>query len=212
MIKTFVFNHYGVNCYLLVDGETKRCAVVDPAAETPSEDETLFRYIEANGLKVVLILLTHAHIDHIAGLMQCARHYGAVVALHADGKEWLRRATDYGAMMGFDVDEIKGIELREIVDGEWLEVGAMKVECRLVPGHCPGSMCYVVPSEKAVLTGDALFHMSIGRTDLPGGDYSLLVETLKEKVLTLPDDFRVLPGHGMASQVGKERKYNPFLR
>ena len=80
-----------------------------------------------------------------------------------------------------------------------------------MPGHCPGSICFVVPSEKAVITGDALFHFSIGRTDLPGGDYPTLIEKLKTRVLTLPDDYRVLPGHGIASQIGKEKKYNSFL-
>jgi glyoxylase-like metal-dependent hydrolase (beta-lactamase superfamily II) len=85
------------------------------------------------------------------------------------------------------------------------------IECRYVPGHCPGSMCFVLPQEKAVLTGDALFHFSIGRTDLPGGDYPTLIEKLKTRILTLPDDYRVLPGHGIPSQIGKEKKYNSFL-
>ena len=80
-----------------------------------------------------------------------------------------------------------------------------------MPGHCPGSVCFVVPSEKAVLTGDALFHFSIGRTDLPGGDYPTLIDYLKRRILTLPDDYTILPGHGIASQIGKERKYNSFL-
>ena len=85
------------------------------------------------------------------------------------------------------------------------------MECRYVPGHCPGSICFVLPQEKAVITGDALFHFSIGRTDLPGGDYPTLIEKLKTRILTLPDDYSVLPGHGIASQIGKERKYNSFL-
>ena len=113
--------------------------------------------------------------------------------------------------MGFAVDNMGDLEVQTVEDGEILHVGDTEVECRYVPGHCPGSICFVLPQEKAVITGDALFHFSIGRTDLPGGDYPTLIEKLKTRILTLPDDYSVLPGHGIASQIGKERKYNSFL-
>ena len=100
---------------------------------------------------------------------------------------------------------------KEINDNDLLHIGQLEVECRYVPGHCPGSICYVIPADKAVITGDALFHFSIGRTDLPGGDYPTLIEKINRRIMTLPDDYSVLPGHGIASQIGKERKYNSFL-
>ena len=211
MIKQFTFNHFEVNSYLIVDETARQCAIVDPACEASFEDAQLAQYIEGEGLRVSHILLTHAHVDHIAGLRQCCEHYKLPVTMHAEGRHLLRQAEAYGSVMGFAVDNMGDLEVQEIADGEVLHVGTIDVECRYVPGHCPGSMCFVLPQEKAVLTGDALFHFSIGRTDLPGGDYPTLIEKLKTRILTLPDDYRVLPGHGIPSQIGKERKYNSFL-
>ncbi len=211
MIKQFTFNHFEVNTYLTIDEATKQCAIVDPACEASFEDAQLTQYIEQEGLQVTHILLTHAHVDHIAGLRQCCEHYKLPVTMHAEGRKLLRQAEAYGSMMGFAVDNMSDLDVVEINDNEVLKVGNMEVECRYVPGHCPGSMCFVLPADKAVITGDALFHFSIGRTDLPGGDYPTLIEKLKTRILTLPDDYAVLPGHGIASQIGKEKKYNSFL-
>ena len=214
MIKQFTFNHFEVNTYVVVDEQTKQCAIVDPACEASFEDSQLFVFVETfheTSLQVTHILLTHAHVDHIAGLRQVCEHYKLPVTMHAEGRHLLRQAEAYGSVMGFAVDNMGDLEVAEIADGEIIHVGSIDIECRYVPGHCPGSMCYVVPTDKAVITGDALFHFSIGRTDLPGGDYPTLIEKLKSRVLTLPDDYRVLPGHGIASQIGKEKKYNSFL-
>ena len=211
MIKQFTFNHFEVNCYLVVDTVSRQCAIVDPAPEASFEDVQLTQYIEEQGLTVTHILLTHAHVDHIAGLRQCCEHYHLPVSMHAEGRKLLRQAEAWGSMMGFAVDNMGDLEVVELGDGDVLKVGGIEVECRYVPGHCPGSLCFVLPIEKAVITGDALFHLSIGRTDLPGGDYPTLIEKLKTRILTLPDDYSVLPGHGIASQIGKEKKYNSFL-
>ena len=217
MIKQFTFNHFEVNSYLIVDdhvpadGGKRQCAIVDPACEASFEDAQLTQYIDAENLNVTHILLTHAHVDHIAGLRQACTRYSLPVSMHPDGSKLLRQAEAWGSMMGFAVDNMGDLEQVEINDGDTITIGSTTVECRLVPGHCPGSLCFVVASEKAVLTGDALFHFSIGRTDLPGGDYPTLIDHLKRRILTLPDDYRVLPGHGIASQIGKEKKYNSFL-
>ena len=211
MIKQFTFNHFEVNTYVIVDGATKRCAIVDPACEASFEDSQLMQFVEVEGLTPVMVLLTHAHVDHIAGLRQVCEHYHLPVTMHKEGVKLLNQAEAYGNIMGFAVDNMGDLEVQEINDNDTLRVGEAAIECRYVPGHCPGSMCYVVSADKAVITGDALFHFSIGRTDLPGGDYPTLIEKLKTRVLTLPDDYRVLPGHGIPSQIGKERKYNSFL-
>ena len=212
MIKQFTFNHFEVNTYVIVDEGTKHCAIVDPACEASFEDAQLTQYIEQEQLQVTHILLTHAHVDHIAGLRQVCEHYKLPVTMHPEGRKLLKQAEVYGSLMGFAVDNMDDLEVVEIEDNQVLKIGNIEVECRYVPGHCPGSMCFVVPSEKAVITGDALFHFSIGRTDLPGGDYPTLIDYLKRRILTLPDDYRVLPGHGIASQIDKERKYNSFLQ
>ena len=211
MIRQFTFNHFEVNCYVISDEQTKQCAIVDPACEASFEDSQLTQYIETEGLTPVMILLTHAHVDHIAGLRQVCEHYKLPISMHKEGRKLLNQAEAYGGIMGFAVDNMGDLEVVEINDDEILRVGETAVECRYVPGHCPGSMCYVVAADRVVITGDALFHFSIGRTDLPGGDYPTLIDYLKRRVLTLPDDYRVLPGHGIASQIGKEKKYNSFL-
>ncbi|MBR4505335.1 MAG: MBL fold metallo-hydrolase, partial [Bacteroidales bacterium] len=205
------------NTYIIVDdrvptaGEKRQCAIVDPACEASFEDVQLTQYIEQEQLQVTHILLTHAHVDHIAGLRQVCEHWNLPVTMHAEGRKLLKQAEAYGSIMGFAVDNMGDLKVQEIDDNDTIHIGNTEVECRYVPGHCPGSMCFVLHGEKTVITGDALFHFSIGRTDLPGGDYPTLIEKLKTRVLTLPDDYRVLPGHGIASQIGKERKYNSFL-
>ena len=211
MIKQFTFNHFEVNTYLIVDEATKQCAIVDPACEASYEDSQLVEYIETSSLQPTMILLTHAHVDHIAGLRQVCEHWQLPVTMHKDGRKLLHQAEAYGSVMGFAVDNMNDLKVQEINDNDILQLGETAIECRHVPGHCPGSICFVLPNDKAVITGDALFHFSIGRTDLPGGDYPTLIDHIKRRLLTLPDDYRVLPGHGIASQIGKEKKYNAFL-
>ena len=210
-VKQFVFNHFQTNCYVLWDEVSKECAIVDPCSEARYEDEHLAQFIEENKLKVVRIMLTHAHIDHIAGLREACNHYGLPVTLHRDGVKLLKQAEAYGAMMGFDVKAMDDLPCEMIEDNETLKIGDAEIECRYVPGHCPGSMAYVLKEEQMVLTGDALFCGSIGRTDLPGGNYAMLIEKIRTRIMTLPDEYQVLPGHGELSSIGEERRYNGFL-
>ena len=211
MIKQFTFNHFGTNCYLAWDEESKQCAIVDPGMEATYEDAQLSQYIINHGLTPTHLLLTHAHVDHICGLRQAATRYNLPVTMHHDGLKLLRQAEAYGSVMGFNVERMDDLSTTHADDGTLLSLGESTIECRYVPGHCEGSLCFVLPSEKAVITGDALFQGSIGRTDLPGGNYPLLIEKLKERILPLDDDYMVLPGHGETSTIGDEKKYNPFL-
>ena len=211
MITHFTFNHFGVNCYLIVDKTNRQCAIVDPAAEATHEDCRLVDCVATASLQVTHILLTHAHVDHIAGLRQTCERFHLPVSMHPDGRKLLRQAEAYGSIMGFNVENMSDLDTIDISDGDIINVGTIEVRCLSVPGHCPGSLCFVVPSEKAVLTGDALFQGSIGRTDLPGGNHQQLLANLKEKVMTLPDDYTVLPGHGEPSTIADEKNYNPFL-
>jgi glyoxylase-like metal-dependent hydrolase (beta-lactamase superfamily II) len=210
-VKEFTFNHFQTNCYVLWDEATRECAIVDPAAEASYEDAQVTQYIEEQHLTPSYILLTHAHVDHVAGLRQACVRYGLPVTMHPDGTKLLRQCEAYGSVMGFDVREMSDLEVRAIQDDDVLPLGKGRIECRFVPGHCPGSMCYVLPDEHVVLTGDALFRGSIGRTDLPGGDYNLLMEKLKSRVMTLDGDYDVLPGHGECSTIREEQLGNPFI-
>ena len=178
MIKHFTFNHFGVNCYLIVDEVAKQCAIVDPAMEATYEDAQLTQYLSTESLQVTHILLTHAHVDHIAGLRQACERFKLPVTMHRDGIKLLRQAEAYGSVMGFDVQSMEDLPTIHADDGTVIMVGNIEVRCLFVPGHCPGSLCFVIPSEEAVLTGDALFHGSIGRTDLPGGNYQELIDNL----------------------------------
>lgn len=211
MIKHFTFNHFGVNCYLIVDEVAKQCAIVDPAMEATYEDAQLTQYLSTESLQVTHILLTHAHVDHIAGLRQACERFKLPVTMHRDGIKLLRQAEAYGSVMGFDVQSMEDLPTIHADDGTVIMVGNIEVRCLFVPGHCPGSLCFVIPSEEAVLTGDALFHGSIGRTDLPGGNYQELIDNLKKKVMPLPDGYRILPGHDAYSTIADEKRYNPFL-
>lgn len=214
-VKQFSFNHFQVNCYVIWDEQTKRCAIVDPGAETDSEQTQLTRFIESSGLTPTFILLTHAHIDHIAGLRQTCEHYNLPVTLHHDGEKLLHQAHAYGGLMGFDVPNMGDLGTNIINDGDLIKLSddnpQATIEARFTPGHCEGSICYVLHNEQMILTGDALFRMSIGRTDLPGGDYDQLINSLRTKVLTLDGDYLVLPGHGDCSTIADELNHNPFF-
>lgn len=229
-IKQFTFSHFMENCYVLTDIGTQQCAIVDPGMSMPFEQEQLFQYIDQQHYTPVLLLLTHAHVDHIAGLRTTAEYYHLPVSMHREGFHLLKEAPMYAQVMGFDtVLNMDNLPTRFLEDGEILTLGVteqnkettqdertpqgkgIQIEARYVPGHCPGSLCFVVPSEDIVLTGDALFRGSIGRTDMPGGDYNLLVSKLRTRILTLPDSYEILPGHGDISTIGEEHLHNPFL-
>ncbi len=211
LLKKFIFNHFGVNCYVLYDEESKQCAIVDPGMEASYEDAQLFQFVERLSLTPTLLLLTHAHVDHICGLRQVSEKYGLAVTMHNDGIKLLKQAEAYGSIMGFNTSRLDDLNTIHADEGTILKLGDNEIECRYVPGHCEGSLCFVAHPEKMVITGDALFQGSIGRTDLPGGDYKTLIEKLKERILVLPDDYAVYPGHGELSTIGDERNYNPFL-
>ncbi|MBQ0016505.1 MAG: MBL fold metallo-hydrolase [Bacteroidales bacterium] len=211
MIESFTLNHYGVNSYVVYDSGSRQCALIDPAAEASYEEAQVKQFIEQQQLTPRYILLTHAHVDHIAGLRQASECYHLPVTMHPDGTQLIHQAVSYASIMGFEITNLDDLPTCFIQDNEILPLGQSTLQARYVPGHCPGSMCYVSTDDKCVITGDALFHLSVGRTDLPGGDHQLLIANIKDKLLTLPDEYSVLPGHGIRSTIGKERLHNPFL-
>lgn len=220
-IKQFTFNHFQVNCYLVWDAESRCCAIVDPGMEATYEDAQLSQFIEQNGLAPVHVLVTHPHVDHIAGLRQVCERYQLPATLHPEGTHLLKQAEVYSSVMGFDIKNLQDLPQHHINDRDILSLAPQnadkeqtspQIEVRFVPGHCPGSVAYVLHEDSRVITGDALFHGSIGRTDFPGGNYATLIHSLSTQILTLPDDYEVLPGHGDLSTVGEERLYNGFLQ
>ncbi len=209
-VKQFIVNHFMENCFVLYDEVSCQCAIVDPGMTAVHEFSALYAYIEQEQLLPTYVLLTHAHVDHVAGLKAVCEHYNLPATLHADGVKLLCQAAAYGTMMSFDdLQPLDTLPRNLVDDNTTLPLGESTIEVRYVPGHAEGSLCYV--ADQMVLTGDALFRGSIGRTDLPGGDYDLLMEKIRSRLLTLPDDYEVLPGHGELSTIGIERRSNPFL-
>ncbi len=192
------------NAYLAICERTGRCALVDPGAEAGR----LLAAAANEGAQIETILLTHAHLDHIGGVAAAKRETGVPVYLHAADAELYRAAPLQARSFGLQLEEQPEPD-RELEDGQVLEVGKGRLEVRHTPGHSPGHVCLV--GDGFALVGDCVFAGSIGRSDLPGGDYTALMESITEKLLTLPDDTVLYSGHGPQTTVGRERHTNPFL-
>jgi hydroxyacylglutathione hydrolase len=208
-IKTFVFNAFQVNTYVLSD-ETGECIIVDAACYGQKEKDTLDQYVLSNNLKPVMLVNTHCHVDHVLGMQFVAQKYIPRVEIHEEESWHLMDAKDHGIIFGFNVDEppvVTGYlsEENEVVFGH----SSLKV--LHVPGHSPGSVSFYNLAQNFVLTGDVLFKGSIGRTDLPGGEYNQLMQSILTKIMILPPDTIVYPGHGPSTTIHEEALTNPFL-
>lgn len=208
-IKTLVFNAFQVNTYILFD-ETRQCVIIDPACYEPGEEEELAAYIETEGLMPVAVLYTHGHIDHILGNNFAVSAFGIPAKAHADTLPFIKNSPVYGKTFGFDAAE--PILPKEFIeDGQVITFGNQRLKALSTPGHAAGSICYYHEADGFLISGDVLFAGSIGRTDLPTGDFDLLIQSINDKLLALPDNVKVYPGHGPATTIGHERNTNPFL-
>lgn len=204
-VERFVTGIISTNCYLAINEETHQAVVIDPAA-CPSH---LMNYLKSEGLKVEAILLTHGHFDHIMGIDGFLKEYDVPVYVHEKDKELmgdpkLNQSSTYTAGYTF-----AGAEY--IQDGQVLTFAGYDFEVLHTPGHTPGCCCYYVRSEGVLFSGDTLFANSVGRTDFPGSSASDLIRSVKEKLLPLPDDTHVYPGHMGETMIGYEKENNPFL-
>lgn len=195
------------NCYVLGDEATGEGALVDPGDEAARIALT----VEQTGLEIGRILLTHAHIDHIGAVAQLSEEYACPVLIHAEAEPMLQQAPTQAMMMGLKFGRVPNVD-RHIEDEEILEVGGLSLRSLYTPGHAPGHLAFYIESEGVVLAGDALFAGSVGRVDLPGGSMEVLMKSIRERLLTLPDETVVHPGHGPETTIGNEKVYNPFLQ
>jgi glyoxylase-like metal-dependent hydrolase (beta-lactamase superfamily II) len=201
------------NCYLVVDDAAGECAIVDPGEEAG----LILNKLAATGAKPVAIWLTHAHLDHVFGVPRVAAETGAPVWLHPADRSLYDAVPEQAAWFGLAAPALPPPDAA-FAHGETVRVGGLAFQVRHSPGHSPGSVCLVGPEGEAggggvrvVLGGDVLFAGSIGRTDLPGGDFDTLIGSIERELLSLPDDTIVYPGHGPETTVGRERRSNPFL-
>lgn len=213
MIKTqpFTFNPFGENTYLIWDTASKEAAIIDPGMSDPKEEIQLDRFILDNNLKVKATLLTHLHIDHTFGVDYVKEKYDAPLMAHLDdeflGQQRLEQARMFHLPM-----ELSPIVIDKYIDeGEVLTLGEEKIMALHAPGHSPGSLLYYLPSAGILFTGDVLFQGSIGRTDLPGGNYRQLIGSIHGKIIELPPSTKVYPGHGPTTTIGDELRLNPYF-
>jgi len=195
------------NCSVIGDETTREAMVIDPGAEI----ENVLALVRKHNLQVKQIVITHAHIDHVGGAMKLRAATGAPILLNQNDYELLKMLDVQASWIGVappgkvDIDQSIG-------QADTIKAGSLIANVLSTPGHTEGSVCLYFPAEKKLIAGDTLFAGSIGRTDLPGGSYEKIINSLHEKLLALPDDTVVTPGHGPQTTIGHERETNPFLR
>ena len=208
-LRKFTFNPVGVNAYVLWD-ETKEAIVIDPACSNRAEEEQLSRFISELRLEVVGLYNTHGHFDHLMGNNFAAAKWNLTCKIHADDLPLATEAAKHALMFGIRMPS-PNMDM-ELLSAKDVTFGSSSLKVINVPGHSRGSLAYYAEIEKFIVVGDILFEGSVGRTDLPGGDHNQLISGIKSKLLPLGDDITVYSGHGNETNLGKERRYNPFLQ
>ena len=210
-LKSFTFNQFYENTFIVSDS-TNNCIIVDPGCYSNDEKNILKKYIEDNNLNPVKLINTHCHIDHILGNKFVAKTWGLNLETHQNDIELLEKSSEIARLYGFIDYEKSPSTTQFLNEGDTVEFGNSKLKILYTPGHAPGHISLYSKEEKFIISGDVLFKSSIGRTDLPGGDFNVLIESIKTKILCLDDDTVVYCGHGPATTVGYERVNNQFLK
>jgi hydroxyacylglutathione hydrolase len=195
------------NCYIVGDEEAGVGAIIDPGEEAAR----IAMAVEQTGLDIGCIIITHAHIDHVGAVVALVDEYACPVLMHAEAEATLGQLPTQAMMMGLRFGKLPTVD-RHVGDDEVLEVGDIRLRSLYTPGHAPGHLAFYVENSDLVLSGDALFAGSVGRVDLPGGSMEVLMRSIEERLLTLPNETVVYPGHGPQSTIGNERASNPFLQ
>ena len=205
-VQNLVLGMLATNCWFLQNPETKELLIVDPAASP----ERIFQQVTAMEGKPAAVLLTHGHFDHIMGIQDFRKVYD--VPVYAGEREAALLQDAHWNQSDIYTNGYTFSDAVYVKDGEMLHIAGFDIQVFFTPGHTPGGVCYYLADEGILFSGDTLFHHSVGRTDFEGGSMSDLVRGIEEKLLCLPDETKVLPGHMDATTIGEEKKYNPFLR
>jgi len=209
-IASMTFNAFQENTYVLYDS-TGSCVIVDPGCYEPDEQLELKTFISDNKLKVVQLVNTHCHIDHVLGNEFVKQTYGVGLYIHRLDEPVLRSVSAYAPNYGFNNYQPATVD-GFLEEGGSISVGNIKLSILFVPGHAPGHVAFYSAENKVLISGDVLFYNSIGRTDLPGGHFGTLETSILEKLYVLPDDTTVYAGHGPKTSIGFEKRTNPFVR
>lgn len=209
-IKAFTFNPVQENTYILYN-DNRQCCIIDPGCYFDQERASLIEFIENSRLSPVLLLNTHCHLDHVFGNKFVHESWNLTLHIHEKEKIVLDTAPIAGKTWQLPFDNYDGPVIM-IKEGETIMIGEDELEIRFTPGHSPGSVCFYHEAGGFVIGGDVLFNGSIGRTDLPGGDYATLINSIQTQLFTLPDDTRVYSGHGPMTTIGFEKMNNPFVK
>ena len=209
-IVKFVFNPIQENTYIVWD-ETKECIIVDAGNLSAREDRVLADFIEEQGLKPVLAVNTHCHFDHILGVEFVRETYGVKFAASSADNAIMLGSKDHCAMFGLEVGELPATIDIDLASTEEIHFGNSTLRVIPTPGHTPGCVSLYHEASKSLFTGDTLFRESIGRTDLPGGDYPTIMNSIVKQILPLGDEVTIYPGHSEKSNIGHESLYNPFV-
>lgn len=209
-VVKLTFNPFQENTYLVHD-DTGECLIIDPGCWNAEEQRELVRAVEERGLRPVRLLNTHCHLDHVFGNKFVASRWGLSLEIHRLELPVLQAVPQVATLYGLPPVEESPAPAHFLEEGETVAFGNTTLEILFTPGHSPGSVCFYDRSAGKLIAGDVLFQRSIGRTDLPGGDHSTLIGSILSRVMPLPDETVVYPGHGPNTTVGEERAENPFL-
>ena len=210
-IQSFTFNGFKENTYVLFD-ESKKCIIIDPGCYEQNEKLELEIFIVDNELEPVKLINTHCHIDHVLGNRFVAEKWGLDLEMHELDLPTLRSVKDYCQLYGFHNYEESPEPSTFLKEGDKIHFGNSSLDVLFTPGHAPGHIVLYSNEQHFVIGGDVLFQMSIGRTDLPGGDYDTLINSIKDKLLPLDEQTKVYSGHGPSTTIGYEKTNNPFLK
>jgi len=209
-IKIFHFNALQAAC-IIIWSDDKECMVIDPCAISPQERQSLYEFIDKEGLEPKMILLTHAHFDHILGVSDMISRYGVPVYMNPKDQPVKDKAAEMGKFFFLETPD-SDFDTVDIKDGDRITLGDMVFEVIETPGHTPGGVCFLCREEKLLISGDTLFQGTIGRTDLYLGNYDELIDSVQNKLMLLDGDIDVIPGHGPYTSISDERTKNPLLQ
>jgi hydroxyacylglutathione hydrolase len=211
-IKIFTVNPFQINCYLYYDEDTGEGIIIDPGAYDKYEEDEISNFVEYKKIKIKYIINTHGHIDHILGNKFAKEAFKCPVLIHRDDLFLIEDAKPHGLVFGINIDSVP---VPDDFITEELKIKINRTEINFIhtPGHTPGGVCVVDHANKIIFSGDTIFLESIGRTDLPGGNIDILLDSIKNKLFAkCGDDYTLYPGHMEETTIGQEKKYNSFLR